>query len=444
MSTKNKNLLDVSLSENYSLEEHLTLDRLNIISSSNSEFNHLKDEGRPKSNFVELMNWVTVNYSKALKDKNNLTSFIHNRIMIDGQFLKFCEDKNIKITCLDKESIVSWKSDHNNYEKFFGQGVFLVKSNNVEFIHAALFHKGNQYEDEISFFIILSDKNYLNYLKLRNEFDNWIQQRDRGNLHIKVMEGEDIPYTKESSWEDLFLPEDTKKDIRNIVENFLSSKEFYLNNKIPWKRGVLLYGDPGNGKTSIIRTIISSYNFKPVTISSDASNESIREAFSYAEEQSPSLLYFEDLDSLLQKIDISSFLNLMDGITAKNGLFVIATANNVNALQSNITDRPSRFDRKFKISLPNKDMSFSYLKKWFGNIIPIQKIKELSILCVKYKFSYGYLKELYISSMFEALSNNRKVPTEKDIIKTLNVLMKDKNLLSGNRSINLDKYTESN
>ena len=84
-----------------------------------------------------------------------------------------------------------------------------------------------------------------------------------------------------------------------------------------------------------------------------ANDEAVREAFSYAEEQSPALLYFEDLDSLLEKnVDISSFLNLMDGISAKNGLLVIATANDVKKLKSNITDRPSRFDRKFEITLP--------------------------------------------------------------------------------------------
>jgi len=445
MAPKNKNILpnNLSVKPNFEKEETLTSDTLKVISKSyvDKKFHCLDDMLRPHSNLIELMRWISFKFKDALKNSDDLTIFVHNKITIDGQFLKFCEEKNISITCLDKESIVSWQTE-NNYEKFFGQGVFLIRSNNVEFIHAALFHKGNQYEDEISFFVIVSNSNYANYINLRNDFDSWIQQRDRSNLKIKVMDADDISYDKQSSWEDLFLPEDLKKDIKNIVENFLSSKDFYYNNNMPWKRGVLLYGEPGNGKTSIIKTIISSYNFKPVTISSNSNNESIRDAFSYAEEQSPSLLYFEDLDSLLSKIDVSSFLNLMDGISAKNGLFVIATANDVNALQSNITDRPSRFDRKFKISLPNKDMAFSYLSKWFGNIIAKEKIKELATLCVEYKFSYGYLKELYISSMFEAISNNRKAPTDKDILKTLNVLMKDKNLLKGTRPINLNKYTD--
>jgi transitional endoplasmic reticulum ATPase len=202
-----------------------------------------------------------------------------------------------------------------------------------------------------------------------------------------------------------------------------------------------LYGKPGNGKTSIIRTIMSEYNFKPVTIVPGANDEAVREAFSYAEEQSPSLLYFEDLDSLLEKsVDISSFLNLMDGISTKNGLLVIATANDVKKLKSNITQRPSRFDRKFEIPLPNAEMAYIYLKRWFGNIIDAKKVRELAKYAEKYEFSYAYLKELYISSMFEALAHNRKAPTVKDVDSTLNRLVKDKNILNNGNAINTDKY----
>jgi transitional endoplasmic reticulum ATPase len=226
-----------------------------------------------------------------------------------------------------------------------------------------------------------------------------------------------------------------------LVENFLDSKDFYLKNRIPWKRGILLYGKPGNGKTSIIRTVMSQYNFKPVTIVPGANDDAVREAFSYAEEQSPSLLYFEDLDSLLEKsVDISSFLNLMDGISTKNGLLIIATANDVKKLKPNITDRPSRFDRKFEIPLPNREMAYIYLKRWFGNLLSAKKCKELSRYAEKYDFSYAYLKELYISSMFEALSHNRKAPTEKDIENALNRLVKDKNILNNGKTINTDKY----
>jgi hypothetical protein len=398
-----------------------------------------KDTNRPKESFLDLMNWVEAQFKDSLKDTNNINKFIHNRIIIDGQFLTFAKQNKVKITCLYKDSIISWKTD-SGYEKFFVQGVFKIEYKNHEFIHAALFHKGNQNEDEVSFFILTSAANFLYYIDLRNQFDEWVHERDRSNLNIKVIDGDDIPYTKDNGWNDLFLPDDIKGEIKSIVENFLSSKNFYYEKKIPWKRGILLYGKPGNGKTSLIRTIISEYNFKPVTISANANDDSVKEAFSYAEDQSPALLYFEDLDSLFGKVDISSFLNLMDGIAAKNGLFVVATANEVNKLKASITDRPSRFDRKYEIPLPNQKMAYIYLKKWFGKLFQDAYYKELSLISEKYSFSYVYLKELYISSMYEALSKNRKAPIKADVKKALLCLIKDKNILNNNKTVDTLKY----
>jgi hypothetical protein len=416
-------------------QEHLSTDILNkFIANKPVDF---KSE-RPKSNFIDLMNWIEESFSSSLQDANCINKFVHNRIVVDGQFLHFCKERGIIVECLYKDSIISWKTE-NNYEKFFMQGVFLIKSKNLEFIHSALFHKGNQNEDEISFCVLVSKNNYENYLSLRNDFDQWVQLRDRSNLHIRVIDGEDIPYSKETTWEDVCLPDSIKLELKNLVEGFLSSKDFYLQNKMPWKRGFLLYGKPGNGKTSIIKTIISMYGFKPVTIVPGASDDAVREAFAYAEEQSPSLLYFEDLDSLLEKNDISCFLNLMDGISSKNGLLVIATANEIKKLKTSITDRPSRFDRKFEIPLPDQNMTYAYLKKWFGNTISTKKCKDISKYTTKYGFSYAYLKDLYISSMFESLSHSRKNPTEKDIDIALMRLIKEKNILNP-KSINTDKY----
>jgi SpoVK/Ycf46/Vps4 family AAA+-type ATPase len=308
---------------------------------------------------------------------------------------------------------------------------------------ATLFHKGHENEDEISFFVICSESNYESYIKLRNDFEDWCQERDRDDLHVKVVDGNDIPYSRSYSWNDLFLPKDLKEDLRNTVEVFLSSRDFYESHGLPWKRGLLLYGEPGCGKSSIIKTIMSNYNFKPVTIGPSTEPSTLRDAFSYAEEQSPSLLYFEDLDSLLQKVDVSEFLNLMDGISTKNGLLVIATANDISRFKTNITDRPSRFDRKIKVPSPDFSMSLSYIKKMFGPSLTIEKVRSLAKIVSSHSFSYAYIKELYISSMFEAISNSRKRPTEKDIYNALDKVMKDKNITKSGK-VTMNKYVKKN
>jgi len=429
--------------QNFDKEESLSLNRLkSLFVEKNSAWSSFDDSDRPKANLIDLMRWAEKSFSKALADKNNLNLFLHNRIAMDGEFLTFCDQKKISVKPLYKDSIVSWRAE-NESEKFFAQGVFLVHSKSFEFLLATLFHKGHENEDEISFFVICSESNYESYIKLRNDFEDWCQERDRDDLHVKVVDGNDIPYSRSYSWNDLFLPKDLKEDLRNTVEVFLSSRDFYESHGLPWKRGLLLYGEPGCGKSSIIKTIMSNYNFKPVTIGPSTEPSTLRDAFSYAEEQSPSLLYFEDLDSLLQKVDVSEFLNLMDGISTKNGLLVIATANDISRFKTNITDRPSRFDRKIKVPSPDFSMSLSYIKKMFGPSLTIEKVRSLAKIVSSHSFSYAYIKELYISSMFEAISNSRKRPTEKDIYNALDKVMKDKNITKSGK-VTMNKYVKKN
>ena len=419
-------------------QEHLSAKRLASLAPTITGL--LLD--RPTANFIDLMNWSEFQFKSYLSPNNRLNKFVHNRIIVDGQFMQYAEEHSISIECLYKDSIISWKIDKDN-DKFFVQGVCKIKSKDCEFLQFALYHKGCQLEDEISFFIICDESNYESYLKMRNAFDFWLSERDRGNLQVRVVEAESIPYTKEdNTWEDLFLPDAMKSEIKTRVENFLMSRQFYLDHKIAWKMGLLLFGPPGNGKTSLIKTIFSQYPFKPVTVVAGANEEMLRDAFGYAESQCPALLYFEDLDSMLNiTVSASAFLNLLDGVSTKHGLLVMATANEVRRLQNNIIDRPSRFDSKILIPLPTADMAKKYLKKWYGNMITDKKLDEIAHLTEKYGMSYAYLKELYITSMFEVISHNKKIPTNKDIDTAMKRIIREKSALSSSK-ISMDRYID--
>ena len=384
---------------------------------------------RPQHAFIELMHWSKTVFGDYIsKNSINLECADHNRIMIDGQFIEFCKQQSITIECLMRDSFSSWKTD-NDYEGFMMQGVFKITKGNLSFLHCALFHKGNQNEDEVSFWVIFDRKDFSDYVKLRNEYDVWLQARDRSSQEIYVVGGSPIPYERNLSWDDLFLEENLKTEIRNSVEGFLAAKPIYEKANIVWRRGILLMGTPGCGKSSCIKTIIANYDFKPVTVmpSSQTNDDIIAEAFEYAQEQSPALLYIEDLDTLLNNnVTLSHFLNLMDGVTSKNGIFVIATANDPSKLNEAILDRPSRFDRKWEFPLPNEELTISYLTKWFGKALKAKEYKTLAASCISKKMSFAYIKELYITAAYSALADGREVPNYKDAKVAIKQLLRDK------------------
>jgi transitional endoplasmic reticulum ATPase len=135
-----------------------------------------------------------------------------------------------------------------------------------------------------------------------------------------------------SHWEDVILDDGLKKAIISDVENFFDSKETYDRLKVPWKRGIIYYGPPGNGKTiSIKATMNSLYRRKePVptlyvkSLSSLGGPEySINAIFALARRSAPCFLVFEDLDSIVTDAIRSYFLNAVDGIAKNDGILMV-------------------------------------------------------------------------------------------------------------------------
>lgn len=122
---------------------------------------------------------------------------------------------------------------------------------------------------------------------------------------------------KKASWDDVILEENKKKAIIKDVNTFFDSQETYERLKVPWKRGIIYYGPPGNGKTISIKAMMHMlYERKPEiptlyvkTLSSFAGPEySINEIFGLARAQAPCYLVFEDLDSIVSDEVRSFFL----------------------------------------------------------------------------------------------------------------------------------------
>jgi hypothetical protein len=160
-----------------------------------------------------------------------------------------------------------------------------------------------------------------------------------------------------ASWESLVLEEGLKDRLQHEVNSFFGSKEIFERYGITWRRGILLYGPPGNGKTHAIKALLNLVAKPCLVIRSlsdeDDSDESvIGKIFVRARHMAPAVVLFEDIDSLVSRSHLSCLLNELDGLAKNDGLLFIATTNHLDQLDSALSNRPSRFDRKFEIGNP--------------------------------------------------------------------------------------------
>jgi AAA+ superfamily predicted ATPase len=221
---------------------------------------------------------------------------------------------------------------------------------------------------------------------------------------------------KVATFDNLILRGNLKQEIRDDLVQFFASRALYEEYGIPWKRGILFIGPPGNGKTHTVKALINSME-QPCLYIKDL--QGVQQVFDRARRTSPCILVIEDLDSQLNPQNRSAFLNELDGFAANIGIVTLATTNHPERLDPSILERPSRFDRKYHFELPDTPERASYLALWNASLKPalqltpggINKISELTT-----DFSFAYLKELFLSSMMQWIATPGQHPMEQVMV----------------------------
>ncbi|BAY08874.1 AAA family ATPase [Calothrix sp. NIES-2098] len=212
---------------------------------------------------------------------------------------------------------------------------------------------------------------------------------------------------KSATFDNLILQGNLKQDIQDDLANFFASQEIYTTYGVPWKRGILFIGSPGNGKTHTVKALINHIQQPCLYVKSfqseyDTDSENIRKVFKQARQSAPCILVLEDLDSLLTDDNRSFFLNELDGFAANEGIVTIASTNHPERLDPAIRDRPSRFDRKYHFELPDDSVREAYIALWNDRLKTAMHLSPESInqiVAMTDGFSFAYLKELFLSSM---------------------------------------------
>ncbi len=197
---------------------------------------------------------------------------------------------------------------------------------------------------------------------------------------VQVTEGTDLSVKTEPvemtqverpsvTYEDIGGLEDELQRIREMIELPLKHPEVFSRLGIDPPKGVLLYGPPGTGKTLIARAVANEAGASFFAIQGPEimskfygqSEERLREMFAEAEKNAPSVVFIDELDSIAPRRDavqgeverrvVAQLLTLMDGLTARGNVIVIAATNREDAIDPALR-RPGRFDREIEIGVP--------------------------------------------------------------------------------------------
>ncbi len=167
------------------------------------------------------------------------------------------------------------------------------------------------------------------------------------------------------------LREEVKK-VREMIELPLKHPELFERVGIDPPKGVLLYGVPGTGKTLLARAVANESGANFIAINGPEvtskwygeSEKKIREIFKQAQENAPTIIFIDEIDSLAPKREevtgeverrmVAQLLTSLDGLQSRGQVIVIAATNRQNALDPALR-RPGRLDREIELGVPDRN-----------------------------------------------------------------------------------------
>jgi len=242
-------------------------------------------------------------------------------------------------------------------------------------------------------------------------------------------------------WESLILKKELKDEIDLNLLFPINNEKLCKKHKIPWRRGLLLAGVPGTGKTQLGRVLCNMLdNVTIIWATAKAIHDSgrVKTLFEIARKFAPTLIIMEDIDFFGQDREfhtnpiVGEMLNQLDGSAPNDGVFILATTNRPYLLDKALADRPSRFDVKLLFGTPDLEERKQMVKLFAqGKNLAVS---EDYIAEVTNKLTGSHIKEVINYATLLALRNGEEQIT-KDYIDRAYKKIKEKLEQTKNRMV---------